>query len=120
MDMNLNPHCPLPSPCLGWNILKTSLVYFPCLFYRIKIILLWFLLIGQLRKWYVVSFQDPFLVGLWNATYLGPSAKLLYFETQIATFVGIWEKLLLFETQIATFVGISKTLSLFYWKCCIS
>ena len=87
MDMNLNPHCPLPSPCLGWNILKTSLVYFPCLFYRIKIILLWFLLIGQLRKWYVVSFQDPFLVGLWNATYLGPFAKLLYFENQIATFV---------------------------------
>ena len=57
---------------------------------------------------------------LWNATYLGPSAKLLYFETQIATFVGIWEKLLLFETQIATFLGISKTLLLFHWKCCVS
>ena len=26
---------------------------------------------------------------LWNATYPGTSAKLLYFETQIATFVGI-------------------------------
>ena len=47
-------------------------------------------------------------MGLWNATYLGPSAKLLYFETQIATFVGIWEKLLLFETRIDTFDGISK------------
>ena len=103
MDMNLNPHCPLPSPCLGWNILKMSLVYFPCLFYRINIILLWFLLIGQLRKWYVVSFQDPFLVGLWNATYLGPSAKLLYSENQLATFMGI-----------------SKKLPLFYWKYCIS
>ena len=72
-----------------------------------------------MRKWYVTSFQDPFLMGLWNATYLGPSAKLLYFETQIATFVGIWEKLLLFETHIATSVGISKKFLLFYWKCCI-
>ena len=72
-----------------------------------------------MRK-YVASFQDPFLVGLWNATYLGPSAKLLYFENQIATFLGIWEKLLLFETQIATFVGISENLLLFYWKCYIS
>ena len=45
---------------------------------------------------------------LWNATYLGPSAKLLHFENQIATSTGIWEKLLLFETQIAIFVGISK------------
>ena len=36
MDMNLNPHNPQPhSPCLGWNILKMSLVYFPYLFYRI-------------------------------------------------------------------------------------
>ena len=52
--------------------------------------------------------------------YLGPSAKLLYFENQIATFVGIWEKLLLFETRIATFVEISKKFLLFYWKCCIS
>ena len=58
-------------------------------------------------------------MGLWNATYLGPSAKLLYFENQIATFVGIGEKLLLFETQIATFVRISKKLPLFYSKCCI-
>ena len=49
-----------------------------------------------------------FLVGKWNATYLGPSPKLLYFEAQIATSVGIWEKLLLLETQVATFVGISK------------
>ena len=47
-------------------------------------------------------------MALWNARYLGPSAKLLYFETQIATFVGIWEKLLLFETRIDTFDGISK------------
>ena len=47
-------------------------------------------------------------MGLWNATYLKPSAKLLFFETEIATFVGIWEKLQLFETEIATFVGISK------------
>ena len=62
---------------------------------------------------YTASFQDPFLMGLWNATYLGPSAKLLYFENQIATFVGIWEKLLLFETRIATFVGISKKLPFF-------
>ena len=120
MDMNLNPHCPLPSPCLGWNILKMSLVYFPCLFYRINIILLWFLLIGQLRKWYVVSFQDPFLVGLWNATNLGPFAKFLYFENQIATLVLIWEKLLLFETQITIFVGIFLKVTFFYWKCCIS
>ena len=59
-------------------------------------------------------------MGLWNATYQGPSAKLLYFENQIAIFVGIWEKLLLFETQIATFVGISENLLLFYWKCYIS
>ena len=50
--------------------------------------------------------------GLWNVTYLGPSAELLYFENQIATFVGIWEKLLLFETQSATFLGISKKLLL--------
>ena len=52
--------------------------------------------------------------------YLRPSAKLLYFENQIATFVGIWEKLLLFETRIATFVEISEKFLLFYWKCCIS
>ena len=52
-------------------------------------------------------------MGLWNATYLGPSAKLPYFENQIATFVGIWEKLLLFETQMATFVGISKNCHFF-------
>ena len=58
--------------------------------------------------------QDPFLVALWNATYLGPSAKLLYV---IDTFVEPSEKLLLFETEIAAFVGISKKLLLFYWKC---
>ena len=49
-------------------------------------------------------------MGLWNATYLGPSTN---FETQIATFAGIWEKMLLFETQIATFEGISEKLLLF-------
>ena len=58
--------------------------------------------------------QDPFLVALWNATYLGTSAKLLYV---IDTFVEPSEKLLLFETEIAAFVGISKKLLLFYWKC---
>ena len=41
------------------------------------------------------------------------SAKLLYFETQIAPFPRISEKLLLFETKIVTFVGISKKLLLF-------
>ena len=44
----------------------------------------------------VASFQHRFLVGLSNATYLRPSTKLLYFETQIATFVGISKKLPLF------------------------
>ena len=64
---------------------------------------------------FVASFQGPFLlVALWNATYLGTFAKLLYFETQNVTFVGTSEKLLLFETQIAAFVGISKKLLLFY------
>ena len=29
----------LPSSCLGWKILKMSLVDFPCLFYRIKFVL---------------------------------------------------------------------------------
>ena len=72
-----------------------------------------------MRKWYVVSLQDPFLVGLWNAIYLGPSAKLPYFETLIATFEGIWEKLPLPETQIATSMGISRKFLLFYWKSCI-
>ena len=54
-------------------------------------------------------------MGLWNVTYLGPSIKLPYFETQIATFVGISEKVLLFETQIAAFLGISKKLCIYYF-----
>ena len=71
-----------------------------------------------MRK-YVASFQDPFLVGLWNATYLGPSAKLLCFETQIATFVGISEKLLLFETRLLHLWKYLKNCFFFYWKCYI-
>ena len=59
-------------------------------------------------------------MGLWNAAYLGPSAKLQYFENQIAKFAGIWEKLPLLETQTATFEGISKKVAPFYWKSCIS
>ena len=54
-------------------------------------------------------------MGLWNVTYLGPSTKLIYFETQIAAFVGIWDELLLFETQTATFAGISKKLCIYYF-----
>ena len=42
-------------------------------------------------------------MGLWNATYLGPSSIFLYFKTEMSTFVGI-----------------SKKLLLIYWKCCIS
>ena len=54
-------------------------------------------------------------MGLWNVTYLGPSTKLIYFESQIAAFVGIWDELLLFETQTATFAGISKKLCIYYF-----
>ena len=54
-------------------------------------------------QWYIASIPDSFLVGLWNATYLGISAKLLYSETQIATFVGISKKLLLFYWKCYTF-----------------
>ena len=52
-------------------------------------------------KWYVALFQGSFLVGLWNATSLGPSAKFPYFKTQIATFVGISNKLILFYWNAA-------------------
>ena len=54
-----------------------------------------------MRKWwYIASLQDTFFVGLWNASNLWISLKLLYFKTQIATFVGISEKLLPFEIQV--------------------
>ena len=56
---------------------------------------------------FITSFQDPFLVGLWNARNLWLSLKLLYFKTQTATFVGITEKLLLFEIN-CYICGISK------------
>ena len=59
-----------------------------------------------------MSFQDSFLVGLWNATYMGPSAKLLYFATQIATFVGISKKIAIFITESAAFSGKSTNLLL--------
>ena len=38
---------------------------------------------------YVASFQDPFLLGLWNATD----------QTQIAPFVGIWKKTATFSNS---------------------
>ena len=55
-------------------------------------------------------------MGLRNAAYLKPSAKLLFFETEIPAFVGIWEKLLLFEIEIATFVGIYLKIATFLLK----
>ena len=66
---------------------------------------------------YVALFQDPVLVGLLNVRYLGTSAKLLYFETEIATFVQISLKKLLFETQITQFVWISNKFASFDLKC---
>ena len=54
----------------------------------------------------VASFQDPFLMGLWNVTDLGTSTKLIYFETQIAGFVEISIKLCsTFFTESAAFPG---------------
>ena len=61
----------------------------------------------------LLHFNILFLVVLWNARYLGPLAKLLYFETQIATFVRIPKKLpLVLFTESAAFPGKSTNLSL--------
>ena len=40
-----------------------------------------------------------------NATYLGPSAKLLYFENQIATFEEISKKIATFLLKMLHFLG---------------
>ena len=89
MDMNLNPHNPSsPSPCLRWNILKMSLVYFPCLSYRIDIVdWLTEILVNWLTEKIMVSFSCRIL----KCNISGTSVKLLYFEAEIVRFVGIWK-----------------------------
>ena len=118
MDMNWNLHNPEPpSPCLGWNILKMSLRYFPFLFYRKGNFIL--ILVNWLTEKMIMIccfISRSFSSGVMKCYMYGSICKTAIFWNSSCYICGNMRKIASLETQIATFVVICWQIATFLLK----